>query len=93
MTFLLWLSGEFLRITVKLQRKSGFKNSSDKPQKTFDKYRMTRAVKRIHVSEYKRVLFSLIPVEQPIMSFPGARRLENQSQAELKWLGYVIYKH
>lgn len=54
---------------------------------------MTRAVKWIHVSEPKRVLFSLIPVEQPIMSFPGACRLENQSQAELKWFGYVIYKH
>lgn len=54
---------------------------------------MTKAVKWIHVSEPKGVLFSLIPVEQPIMSFPGACRLENQSQAELKWFGYVIYKH
>lgn len=47
----------------------------------------------MNVSEHKGVLFSLIPVEQPIMSFPGAHRVENQSQAELKWLGYVIHKH
>lgn len=45
------------------------------------------------LSEPKGVLFFLIPVEQPIMSFPGACRLENRSQAELKWLGYVIYKY
>lgn len=45
----------------------------------------------MNVSEHKGVLFSLIPVEQPVMSFPGALSTDLKTSCKLNWSGWDMW--